>query len=60
MPRFMGFWRTRFAWWPAWMDDGRVVWLRRFEEREVKLGCVGKGDIGPFIMRRFPPERMIP
>ncbi len=33
-------WRTRFAWLPVSLFDGRTVWLQRFQERYVpQTGC---------------------
>jgi hypothetical protein len=61
MAKFLGFWRTRFAWFPKRMDDGRLVWLREFEEREITLASDYLGGAPVLVkMRRLPPERMIP
>ena len=63
MGRFMGFWRTRLAFLPTRMDDGSIVWLRRFEERKVMLKDTDwlPDDVKYIVkMRRRPPERMIP
>ena len=62
MPKFLGFWRTRFAFFPVHMDDGSLVWLRRFEERQVVLADTEWLGGGRLLvrMRRRAPERMIP
>jgi hypothetical protein len=61
MPRFLGFWRTHFAYLPVRMDDGRLIWWQPYEERQVILGSDTVGDLEVLVtMRRLPPERMIP
>ena len=31
-------WHSWFAWYPALMEDGRVVWMKLVERRRVKSG----------------------
>ena len=61
MPRFLGFWRTHFAYLPVRLDDGRLIWWQRYDERQVILGSEYLGGYPVLVtMRRRTPERMIP
>lgn len=61
MPRSLSIWRSRFAWLPVRMDDGRLVWLREFEEMQTAITYAPHSDQEALVIRRrLPSERMIP
>ena len=61
MPRKLNIWHSRFAWFPTRMDDGKLVWLRQFDQMSTAITYAPHSDQEALVIRRrLPPERMIP